>query len=460
MRSLYWKIFISFWLATILIIVTIAWLTSEIAQKSSLSSRERVFMDSYANAAVATYETGGAKALAAWFAKTGLSEQMKLYLLTSEGEVFGHKTVTQEIQQIAQELKKDQLNEGIVKKGNLVVSHEILSPSGVAYRLVAVSPIQLGTFIQIPWAGLSARLLIAIFISGLICYLLSYYLTQPLRSLQQAARAIAKGEFKTRVGRLTGHSQDEIARLSEEFDSMAEQIETLLHSKERLLQDISHELRTPLARLQIAMEIGRKKTNNLAEKEFDRMELECLRLNELIGEILEYARLEKSTNAVKVVATDLRALIQRIVNDANYEHPTIPPTVKIDKLDPCITEIDSRLLHRAIENILRNAIRYTPAQGQVSVTLTCPQDLKQIFIDIKDQGPGVPSEHLENIFSPFYRVDTAREKKTGGFGLGLAIAHQAILLHKGKITAENLPNQGLWVRITLAVEFITDSISD
>lgn len=259
MRSLYWKIFLSFWLATILIIITTAWVTSEIAQKSSIPAREKVFMDSYANAAVATFESGQHTALKKWLAQIGESKKMAMYLLCNTGEIIGNSLPPVEIKKITADLVNEELDDGLLKFGNVIVSHEILSTTGKAYRLAAVSEKPLSHFVIIPWAGLTIRLTIAIFISGLICYLLSIYLTQPLRSLGMAAKSIAKGELNTRVGHFKGHYRDEIAQLTSEFDRMAEQLETLVNSKERLLQDISHELRSPLARLQIAIELGRKR---------------------------------------------------------------------------------------------------------------------------------------------------------------------------------------------------------
>jgi two-component system sensor histidine kinase CpxA len=306
-------------------------------------------------------------------------------------------------------------------------------------------------FVQIPWAGRSARIVIAIFISGLICYLLSIYLTRPLRSLRLAAKSIATGHLSTRVGHFAGHNNDEIAELSHEFDSMAEQLEQLIESKQRLLQDISHELRSPLARLQIAIELGRKKTNqnHSATNEFDRMESECLRLNSLIGEALDFARLDHSTNTLSPSLIDLPTLIEGIINDANYEFAKTSPRVIVDKMDACLLMLDARLIHRAIENILRNALHYSPIDQVVIISLHIDKLKKQVIIDIKDSGPGVPDKQLTKIFSPFYRVDPAREKKTGGYGLGLAIAKKAIQLHHGDIKATNRKQGGLLMSIKL-----------
>ncbi|CEG56806.1 two-component system sensor histidine kinase CpxA [Legionella fallonii] len=449
MRSLYWKIFVSFWLATILIIFTTAWVTSQIAQKSSQPVREQMFMDSYANAAVATFESGQRSALLKWLNQIGLSRHMSLWLLSSSGEIVGAQDPPESVKKVAENLINDQLSEGIFTAGKLIVSHEILSTSGKFYRLAAVSEKPISYFVQIPWAGLAIRLTLAIFISGLICYLLSMYLTQPLRTLGMAAKSIATGKLYTRVGHFRGHKKDEIAELSKDFDRMAEQLEALVRSKERLLQDISHELRSPLARLNIAIELGKKKTNHLADNEFNRMELESSRLNALISEILDFARLDKSTTDLQLAKTNIPELISDIIHDANYESGDQLNRISTETIEPCQLIVDKRLIHRAIENIVRNALHYTPEHQQIHISLHHNDAKDKIYLDVKDNGPGVPEDQLEKIFNPFYRVDTSRTKKTGGYGLGLAIASRAITLHHGEIIAKNAEDGGLLVRIIL-----------
>ncbi|MBA2656142.1 MAG: HAMP domain-containing protein [Tatlockia sp.] len=447
MRSLYWKIFLTFWLATILIIITTAWVTSEIAQKSSVPARERVFMDSYAHAAVITFESGQYKALKPWLAHTGEAKQITLYLLTNTGEIIGNQKPPEIVQQISINLARDELDDGLLKFGDIIVSHEIVSLSGKAYRLVAVSKKPLAHFVEIPWAGLTLRLAIAIIISGFICYLLSVYLTKPLRLLRLAAKSIATGNLNTRVGHFKGHYRDEIAELSGEFDKMAEQIQEIMNSKERLLQDISHELRSPLARMQIAIELGRNKATHGAESEFNRMETECNRLNALIGEILDFARLDNPSTHLNKSLINLADLVKQVVDDANFEVGGSQAVVKFHASSNCELFLEERLVHRAIENIIRNAIRYSVPNPQIDVHLYWAASNTDIIIDIDDNGPGVPEEQLEKIFNPFYRVDASREKKTGGYGLGLSIAQQAIKLHHGCIKAMNREQGGLRVKI-------------
>lgn len=449
MRSLYWKIFISFWLATILIIFTTAWFIGEIAHKSSIPIREQVFMDSYANAAVATFESGQQDALLQWLKQIGISRHMRLYLLTSTGSIIAGQKPPDLVKKVSKAMMDNKLSDGIFKTGNLIVSHEILSTTGTFYRLAAATDKPISFFVQIPWAGLSIRLFLAIFISGLICYWLSRYLTQPLRYLGMAAKSIGTGKLNTRVGHIRGHNKDEIANLSHEFDRMAEQLEVLVQSKERLLQDISHELRSPLARLNIAIELARTKTKQLACSELNRMEMECIRLNVLISEILEFARLEKSTAEIHKEPIDLLVLLKKIIKDAQYEFQHEGKTIALTSPKHCTIQGDERLLHRAFENVVRNALHYSPSHQSIHITVTQKTPLHEVLMTIEDMGPGVPTNQLDKIFSPFYRVDLSREKKTGGFGLGLAIASRAITLHQGQIEAKNRAEGGLLISINL-----------
>lgn len=447
MRSLYWKIFISFWFTTILIILTTAWVIGEIAQKSSVPARERVFMDSHATAAIATLESGSKDTLLKWMKQSGKRKDLTFYLLTNSGEIISNAPPSTAVKRVAQNLLDEMLDDGMVRYKNMILSHEIVSTSGNTYRLLAISDKPLAHFLTLPLASLSIRLVIAMFFSGLICYFLSLYFTRPLRSLGEAANSIARGKLHTRVGELKLHGQDEIAKLSHDFDTMAEQLETMIESKERLLSDISHELRSPLARLQIAAEIGRNKTKNLAEEEFDRIELETQRLNQLIGEILEFARMDKSTETLHPEQVNLAALIQQLIDNANFGYENSKAKVVWDNKLDIICVLDKRLVQRSIDNVIRNAQRYTPVDKTVKIDMHLNN--KTIRVNVADHGPGVPEAELENIFSPFYRVDTSREKKTGGYGLGLSIAQKGILLHHGHISAENRPQGGLLVRMEL-----------
>ncbi|MES2204860.1 MAG: ATP-binding protein [Pseudomonadota bacterium] len=293
------------------------------------------------------------------------------------------------------------------------------------------------------------RFSIAILIGGFICYLLSLYLLRPIRILQRAAKKLGQGEFQTRVQALLGHRKDEIGELARDFDEMAARLESLVLSKQQLLQDISHELRSPLARLSVALEIARDKSPAV-EKELTRIAYETDKLNELIRQLLSLASLDASQNVVTFEKVDLVELVDSIVSDANYEiqHRIIP--IRLITPQACDAEICYPLLRSAIENIIRNALRYTPEDQPIQVTVLSKEE--EIQISIEDSGPGIPEEKLAQVFDPFFRVDDSRTQNTGGFGLGLAIAKRAILLHQGNISAQNLPRGGLNVTLTFPIK--------
>lgn len=458
MRSLYWKIFISFWFTTILIIVSTALVTSELARKSSGPAHEKVFMDSNAAAAITTLESNSKQTTLTWLKHAEKMHHMQFFLICANGEIISNISPPSDIKKIAKNFVDDTLDSGLNKFGNIIVSHEILSMSGKAYRLAAITSKPIYFLTQISWTSLTIRLIIAIFFSGLICYFLSRNLTKPLRSLSLAAKSIATGHLDTRVGKFRGHYRDEIAELSSEFDTMAEQLEQLILSKERLLQDISHELRSPLARLQIALELGRKKTNHTAEIEFAKMEEECLRLNALIGEILEYARLNKATYILNKNMVSIPTLVKQVIKDANYEFGQNKNRIHLTTIDQCKLAVDAKLIHRAVENILRNALRYSPDDELVDVTIALNKEAQTLEIIVEDNGPGIPESQLDKIFNPFYRVDKSRTKKTGGYGLGLAIAQQAIRQHHGVITLQNRQPKGLKVSIILPLSKNNDKV--
>ncbi len=289
------------------------------------------------------------------------------------------------------------------------------------------------------------RFAAAILIGGFICYLLSLYLLRPIRILQRAARKLGQGEFQTRVSAILGNRKDEIGELAQDFDEMAARLESLVHSKQQLLQDISHELRSPLARLSVALEIARDKSPKV-EKELTRIAYETDKLNELIRQILSLASLDAAQNNIIFEEIDIVELVQSIVSDANYEvqHHITPIRLIIPKF--CHAQVNYPLLRSAIENIIRNALRYTPEEHPIHVSLLVKEE--EVQVSIEDSGPGIPEEKLAHVFDPFFRVDDSRTQHTGGFGLGLAIAKRAILLHKGHVYAKNLPQGGLSVLLT------------
>lgn len=279
-----------------------------------------------------------------------------------------------------------------------------------------------------------------------LCYALARYLSSPIGKLRKATQGFAGGDLSTRVAGRMGNRQDELGALARDFDEMAERIESLVTSQQRLSRDISHELRSPLARMNVALEIARQKSNNGDSALLQRIETESKRLNEMISQILTLSKLESGTRDFDENPVDMKGLVEQIVSDADFEANAKDKAVKIVRADECITFGNENLLRSAIENVLRNAVRYTGKGTTVEVSLESSE--KDAVIKVLDHGGGVPEEELQNLFRPFYRVGEARERKTGGIGLGLAIAEQAIYAHKGTIEARNMED-GLMVEIKL-----------
>jgi two-component system sensor histidine kinase CpxA len=286
----------------------------------------------------------------------------------------------------------------------------------------------------------------------LVCYFLSWYLTKPIVRLRTATRQLAAGDLTARTGAPASKRRDEVASLMRDFDAMAERIETLVKAQSRLLNDISHELRSPLARLNVALGLARQRAGVESVDMLDRIELEASRLNELIGRILTLARLEDGEQGVPQTPVPLNELVESVAEDAEFEaqarHCHVHTVIADGEWG---VRGNGSLLHSAVENVVRNAIRYTQERTSVEIELTSKHGAAgpEAVLNISDSGTGVPSDALAKLFQPFYRLDDARGRLTGGVGLGLAITERAVRFHGGKVSAFNRAEGGLRVEIRL-----------
>lgn len=315
-------------------------------------------------------------------------------------------------------------------------------------RLVLLFQWERGTPTSLFWGSpLAYFRLGGVFLSGLIlCYLLALYLTSPIRKLREATNRLAEGDLSTRVAQKVGRRRDEIADLARDFDSMAERIESLLLSQQRLTRDISHELRSPLARMNVALEIAKNKATPEMAPQLQRIENESQRLNDMISRLLTLSKLESGSQDFERYDINLKNLVEQVAADADFEAAAKKRSVKVVRADDCRVKGSDALLRSAVENVLRNAVRYTKEGTAVEVSISNGDDKARITV--RDHGEGVPESELANLFKPFYRVGEARDRGSGGTGLGLAIAEQAVRLHKGSISAKN-ENDGLAVEIVL-----------
>jgi len=274
-----------------------------------------------------------------------------------------------------------------------------------------------------------------------LCYLLAYYLTHPVRQLQRAVERFGRGDLSARAA---SPRHDELGELARTFDRMADRIQTLLAAERRLLLDISHELRSPLARLRVAVELARSGENRDAA--LNRIDKEAERLNGLVSGLLDVTRAEGDPGSLRREPVRLDRLLEEIVADAALEAHARASDVRLAGAPQVVVQGETELLRRAVENVVRNAIRHTPEGTTVEVKLEAA-DCRAV-VSIRAYGAGVPEEGLGRIFDAFYRVETDRDRASGGAGLGLSIARRAVELHKGAIHARNA-EPGLLVEIDL-----------
>ena len=301
------------------------------------------------------------------------------------------------------------------------------------------------------------RLLALLATTGIVCYGLVRHLTSPILQLRGAVHRLADGDLSARVGAKLKRRQDELGVLGRDFDLMAERLESLRDAQNRLIADISHELRSPLTRLSVALGLVRDTAGPEAAEDLDRIESEAMRLNFMIGQLLTISRLESGEPLAANAPVNMAHLLEEIVADADFEARSRRCAVRVEATCACQVAGTESLLHSAIENVVRNAVRYTGDGTTVEISLDCEQgaqeqgapDKQWAVIRVRDHGAGAPEESLAHLFRPFYRIADARDRQSGGTGLGLAITERAVRLHGGQVGASNAPGGGLLVEIRL-----------
>ena len=448
MNSLYWRIFRSFWLAIVLILVG----TVTVAVSVAIQGREEqpwVQRGQLFAQAADAFENGGPEALRQWLDEMSSNPAFsRTFVVGPNGHDLLNRPLPHFLQVPLQGRtksgKKTVRSGAIAPIGGALV---LMTPGGRTYH-VLVGPLHEHPLIfgelELP-AVAAATLAIALVVSTVICFFLTRHLVSPIDRMRQATRSVAAGDLSVRMLPQLKGRQDDLALLAADFDAMAERVQTLLESKQQLLRDVSHELRSPLTRLQLALSLARRDDAG-TQRQLTRIAAEADRLEHLIARILSLVRLERPASAFEPVPINIGNLLESIAQDVAIEADARKCTVSVHAESELEVGGDPELLRSAFENVIRNAVRYGPPGSAVVVTAGKP-DL--IEIAVRDHGPGVPEKDLKLIFEPFYRVDSARDRAGGGEGLGLAIAARAITLHGGSIEAHNVPGGGLEVAMRL-----------
>ncbi len=446
MKSLFLRIFLSYWLAQALFVVLAIIIASALrpsGEISNLQSQETTFLSE----AVRAYQTGGETAVWKYLHGVHEAHHIRLFIADEQGRDLLGRTPPPWVQRAQRgEMRTAESFWGRLTPQQFLRSSMTTADGHHYTQVIELPPSPSGMF-----GPHGLPIFVGILSSGLVCYLLARQLTSPIVRLRAATQKLAEGDLAARAGMPESRRHDEMAELMRDFDRMADRLEKLVNAQKRLLTDISHELRSPLARLNVALELARRRSGSEAGSALDRIDRETNRLNQLIQKLLTIARLDGGDEFIQKSPLHLEHLISEIAKDAAFEAQDRRCEVEVDVIDDCVVTGNSRLLQSAIENVVRNAIRYTETGTGVQIRLEQGLGVKgpEAVVRVTDSGPGVPEEAIDKLFRPFYRIDDARGRQTGGVGLGLAITERAVALHGGTIRAVNRPQGGLMVEIRL-----------
>ena len=445
MGRLFWKFFFSYWAALLLAVVAVnaaSWLSSVAWGSGNLpieGGGRAVFI---VNFAASTLRHGGPRALRGVMDDWQQHSNVLLYVVDADGRELLDRPVPAEALARAS---------GLAESGS-AIARRVQLADGASYLLFI--PVQPVPFLQRLLYGQpppSPMVPLAVGVVASLCFgaLLAGNVSRPIRHLRGAFAARSGGRLETRVAPLIGRRRDDVADLGRDFDLMAQQLQALIASQRSLLHDVSHELRSPLARLQAAIGLARQSPDRLGST-LERIEAEATRLDDLVGELLTLARLEAGLEvgaSEPPQETDLVDLVATIAADTRFEAEAAGRNVVFAGEGEVLASVRPALLHRAIENVARNAVKFTAAGSTVEIDASVTRTRAAFHVTIADHGPGVSEAELEAIFEPFYRG--ADRHAVAGFGLGLAIARRAVEAHGGTIRAKNRAGGGLEVEIVL-----------
>jgi len=394
--------------------------------------------------AVQAYERGGQHELTQYVEAMGQDTGLAGSLFDSSRQVLGGSVPSV---QVPPEVWSQPAGQLVLRVPERVAAVRITTAAGRSYAFVARVP-------RREPSGFWSRVFVgALIITGaLLCYLLSRNITLPVLQLRTLTSRFSRGDFSARMTlENVLDRKDEIGGLARDFNQMASRIEMLVKAQHRLIGDVSHELRSPITRLRLALGLARRRKDADVSMSLARMEREVERLDTLIAQLLTLSRLESLTQPPHMETLDLSALLKEVSADADFEAASMDRSLRILECVECRMFGARDLIRSALENVVRNALKYSYPNTGVIVRLIRDDGYGTAMIIVQDEGPGVPAETLSHIFEPFYRVDEARDRQSGGTGLGLAITHRIILLHGGSVSAANRETGGLEVRITLPI---------
>jgi len=455
--NLFWRILLCFWLAFVLIFtfnLFVIQLNNDSIHYQRMPPHLHHKLVLTKNKLIATLEKKIIKH------KSRKRFWRNVYLIDDAGVDYFGKNVPDLLISLNRHVDKGQHEMSVVEKRKIFFGGLSLHHQSKKYRVYIgqkfsyLSRSYIGSFFR----KFAQNLLISTFIISFpLSFVLAWLFTRPIKKLQLATKDIAEDVSNRRNLQALLTRRDEFGELAQDFESMSQHIESQLHSKNRLLSDVSHELRSPLARLQIALAIAENKLTKASvngessSNELNRIKLEAERMNLMLTGLLDYAKVDAPSHVNHFEQVDIKRLLTLVINDANFEAQQQNIVITTDLADNLNMVADQAALLSCLENILRNAIRYASNKITVSSYNRNAQNRgqDQLMITISDDGEGITSGDINQIFDAFYRPNLDRARHSGGVGLGLSIAKKAVMIHSGKIWAENLQPQGFAIHIQL-----------
>jgi two-component system sensor histidine kinase CpxA len=459
MYRLFLKIFLWYWL-TAWAMIAIVLLGSRLTGMRQISAPNM-----YATVApilvaeaVKTYESGGPEAFARFSQSNGHQNERQLFLLDGFYKDVLSRPLSDDGLRVAHAAKNGQL---IIFRAH-IAAYKFVSSSGRPYILMLFLRSDLGQIRDVLLGeGLPFSISLILLVT-LLCLGLAYHIASPIHSIQSTARRVAQGDLKARVPSFVSRRFDELAALAKDFDSMVHRLDSLIQTQKKLLNSVSHELRSPLARINLSLALLRTRFSGDSDDLFERLDRDVERIDLLMGQLLTLSRLEAGFSSAEREDVDFAQLVEEVAADGNFEAQALGKSVSLQTVGSIVLpDADPHALRSACENIIRNAVRFTPPGGDVQIVLEIDRSAAEplALLSVRDHGPGVPEESLQAIFQPFYRINGDADA-TRGNGLGLAIASEAIRLHGGTIRAQNLQPTGLEIIIQLPVAYDVASHKD
>jgi two-component system sensor histidine kinase CpxA len=448
MPRLFVKIFLSFW-ATV-VVIGISLVLAFVLQPSNVPSKWHAGLADttgfFGTAAVRAFERGGAPAAVAYI--HALSEDAHIHgcVFDPSGNALAGESCA-ELSGLAARLVRGDPSAQDMRHGLARIAVFVTGPDGRAFIYASELLAGPGAAFGMRPEVVLFRAGVAFIVSGILCYFLTRYLTAPILRLRAVAQLISAGQLGMRADAKLESRRDEFGDLVRDFNLMASKTESLISSQRQLMYDVSHELRSPLARMNVALDLLHRRVGE--DSAIRHMETDLQRLNELITRLLTVAKLDAANALQSRVRVNLTELVSSIAVDAEFEAQEKGNKVVVVPEADLVVLGDPNLLRSAIENVLRNAMRYTRPSTTVEVVLQATQVIgsNEAIISVRDHGAGVPEDELSNIFKPFYRVTDAPASESTGAGLGLAITQRIVTLHDGRIRAMNEPGGGLRIEL-------------